>query len=64
MIVSLAVFALGAEVFPFLILLHYHKKIRDGRFFEEKTEEEVMQMAIDYVEGYNRLERQGKIKKT
>ena len=47
-------FVMFAEAVPHLLALYRRKRIRDGSFFESRSEEEVMKMATDYVDAYNR----------
>ena len=47
-------FAMFAEVVPHILMLHRRKQVLDGSYFESCSEEEVMKMATDYVDAYNR----------
>ena len=47
-------FAMFAEAVPHLHMLYRRKQVLDGSYFESRSEEEVMKMATDYVDAYNR----------
>ena len=46
-------FVMFAEVVPHLLALYRRKQIRDGSFFESRSEEEIMKMATGYADAYN-----------
>ena len=46
-------FVMFAEAVPHLLALYRRKRIRDGSFFESRSEEEIMKMATDYADAYN-----------
>ena len=47
-------FVMFAEAVPHLHALYRRKRILDGSFFESRSEEEIMKMATDYVDAYNK----------
>ena len=50
------------SIMPYFIYCNNNKKIKNGTYFEGKSEEKIIDLATKYVEGHNELEREGKIK--
>ena len=50
------------SIIPYFIYCNNNKKIKNGTYFEGKSEEKIIDLATKYVEGHNQLEREGKIK--
>ena len=40
---------------PFIIRKHVNKEILDGTYFQDKSESEIIRIASDYVDEYNRV---------